>query len=297
MALGITDANLWRHWVARIDLHATIEQVDFPEPVWKWLDLLGEMLVATQTEALNHERYLADDPFKKLMVVGVNRMLRTLNSIYLLLRCEYIDLAAAQVRILCETLITLAFVARDRAVLAPKFWNYYTIEAFETAAAMVELEREHAKPEHLRSMEAWLDQQRPEYERLKPTYSYVVSKGKDMGKSRPYINWCNRNLAQQAQDCGGELNRLYRLVYKQMSSYVHCSAFSLRHQTAYSRGHYDGGIVHRDIATLVRTTAAVWVEMCKFLAGKLEWNLIGPATAVAEEVEMLDQTQFGTGQM
>jgi hypothetical protein len=281
--------------VARIDLHATIEQVDFPEQVWKWLDLLGEMLVATHTETLTHESYLANDSFKKLMVVGVNRMLRTLNSIYLLLRCEYIDLAAAQVRILCETLITLVFVARDKAVLAPKFWGYYTIEAFETAAAMMELERERAKPEHLHSMETWLDQQRPEYERLKPTYSYVVSKGKNMGKSQPYINWCNRNLAQQAQDCGGELNRLYRLVYKQMSSYVHCSAFSLRHQTAYSRGHYDGRIVHHDIATLVRTTAAVWVEMCKFLAGELEWNLIGPANAVAKEVEMLDQTQFGKG--
>ena len=162
---------------------------------------------------------------------------------------------------------------------------------------MVDLERLRVRPQHLQSMEALLDQLRPEYERLKPNYSYVVTEGKDTGKRRPYINWCNRNLAQQAQDCGVELNRLYRLVYKQMSSYVHCSAFSVRHQTAYSRLHYDGEIVHRDIAALVRTTAAVWVEMCKFLAGKLEWNLISSATEVAEEVEVLDQTQFGTGQM
>lgn len=281
----------------RIDLHATIEQVDFPEPVWKWLDLLGQVLVTTQTEALSHDTYLADDPFKKLLVAGVNRMIRTLNSIYLLLRCEYIDLAAAQVRILCEALITIAFVDRDKAALAPKFWNYYTIEAFETATAIVELERHRAKPQHLRSMEEWLNGKRTLYERLKPSYMYIVSKGKDKGKSRPYVNWCNRNLAQQAQDCGAELSRLYRLVYKQMSSYIHCSAFSLRHQMAYSRAHYDGGIVHRDIATIVNTTVAVWVEICKFLEEKLRWNLIGPATAVAEEVELLDQTQFGAGHM
>ena len=37
------------------------------------------------------------------------------------------------------------------------------------------------------------------------------------------------------------------------------------------------------------------VEMCKFLAGELEWNLIGRGNAVAKEVEMLDQTQFGKG--
>lgn len=278
----------------RIDLQATIDQVDFPDPVWKWLDLLGEMLVVTQTEALNHEGYLADDPFKKLLVVGVNRMIRTLNSIYVLLCIEYIDLAAAQVRILCETLITLNFVAIDRAVRAPKFWDYYIIEAFETASAMVELERHSANPQHVRSMEEWLNGHRAEYDRLKPNYMYIVSKGKDMGKYRPYVNWCNRNLAQQAQDCGGELSHLYQLVYKQMSSYIHCSAFSLRHQIAYSREHYDGGIVHRDIATLVRTTAAVWMEICKFFSRELKWNLMGQAAGVAAEVEILDQTQFGS---
>jgi hypothetical protein len=94
--------------VARINLKATIDQVDFAAPVWEWLDLLGEMLVLTQGEGLAHEGYIADDPFKKLMVFGVNRMIGTMNSIYILLRCEHIDHAASHVRLLCEALITLS---------------------------------------------------------------------------------------------------------------------------------------------------------------------------------------------
>lgn len=280
--------------MARIDVHSTIERMEFPEPIWRWLDLLGDILVATESEAHKQTSYVANDHFKKLLVVGVNRMLRSLSSIYLLLRCEYMDLAGAQVRILCESLIALAFVARSKSERAPKFWSYYAIEAYETAAAMVELERYRARPEHVRAMEIWLGNMRAEYERLKPSYTYVVSKGKYAGKVKPYINWCNRSLAKQAEDCGGEFGRLYRLVYRQMSSYVHCSAFSLRHQIAYSAGHYDERIVHSDIATIVRTTAAVWVEICKFLAVHLGWNLVDTAAMVAAEVELLDRAQFGS---
>jgi len=281
--------------VARINLQATIDRIDFPAPVWEWLDLLGDILVATQGEGLAHEGYVADGPFSKLMVFGVNRMINALSSIYVLLRCEYIDLAAAEVRVLCEALITLSFVARDPTALAPKFWDYETIEAFETASAMVEIERGRSKPEHVRNMERWLDERRPEYEGLKPNYVYVVTSGKAEGKPRPYRNWCNRSLADQAQDCGAELNRLYRLVYKQMSSYVHCSAFSLRRQAAYSRAHYDAGVVHRDMATLVRTTAVVWVEMAKFLGETLGWGLTPTVAAVAANVEILDQKHFCSG--
>lgn len=281
--------------MARIDLRATIERVDFPEAIWDWLDLLGDMVAAIQAEGLKREggtTVVADDPFRRLLIAGFNRMDRILGAIYILLRCEYIDLAASQVRILCETLITLTFVSRDRAALAPRFWSYYTIEAFETAAAMVELEQHRARPEHVRSMQAWLETQRADYERLKPTYMQMVLRGRNKGKTKPYINWCNRTLAQQAHDCGSELERLYRLVYRQMSSYVHCSAFSLRHQLAYSRAHYDGKVVHIDVIAIVRTTGAVWVEICKFLAEQLGWDLIGPAQAMSKAIEDLEQAQF-----
>ncbi len=278
--------------MARINLQATIDRIDFPGPVWQWLDLCGDMLVATQEEGLAHETFVADDPFKKLMVFGTNRMIGTLNSIYILLRCEYIDLAAAQVRVLCEALITLCYVAREPAARAASFWDYYTIEAFETATTMVELERGRSRPEHVAAMERWLAERQPEYDRVKPRYTYVVPSGKDRGKQRPFRNWCNRSVAEQATECGDDLNRLYRLVYKQMSSYVHCSAFSLRRQAGYSGAHYDAGVVHRDMATLVRTTAIVWIEMAKFLADGLGWNLMPRAAALAEAIERLDDEHF-----
>lgn len=282
--------------MSRINLQATIDNADFAEPVWEWLDLLGEMLVITQREGLAHEGFIADDPFKKLMVFGVNRMIGILNSIYILLRCEHIDQAAAQVRLLCEALITLRFVARDPIGFAPSFWDYYTIEAFETANAMVEIECGRSKPENIRQMESLLDELRAEYERLRPKYMYVCTRGKDKGKLRPFKNWCNKSVAGQADACGEELKRLYRLIYKQMSSYIHCSAFSLRRQAAYSRAHYDAKVVHRDMATLVRTTALVWIEMAKFLAERLGWDLMPKAVDVAANVELLDQKHFSTDQ-
>lgn len=278
--------------MARINLNSTIDQVEFSKPVWDWLDLLGDMLVITQREAIVHEGYVVDDPFKRLMVFGTNRIIKTLNSIYILLRCEYIDLAAAQIRILSEALITLVFVAKEPTDLARKFWSYYEIEAFETASTMVELERGRAKPEHVRHMEVWLDARRSQYEQVKPNYTYTVNRGKGKGKSRPYINWCNKSVAMQAECCGAELSRLYRLVYKQMSAYVHCSAFSLRRQVAYTRVHYNGDVVHRDIATLVRTTGVVWIEISKFLSLMLGWNMIEEAAQLAKEIELLDERQF-----
>jgi hypothetical protein len=214
----------------------------------------------------------------------------------MLLRCEYIDVAAAQVRVLCDALITLSFVAKDPLPRAALFWDYYTIEAFETASAMGELERGRAKPEHLAAMEIWLAERRAEYERLRPRYTYVARKGRDKGKTRPFKNWCNFPVRDQAKECGADLERLYRLVYKQMSSYIHCTAFSLRRQAAYSGKHYDVGVVHCDIAMLVRTTGLVWIEIAKFLSDKLGWNLMGQAAGFAEASERLDEQHFGRQQ-
>jgi len=271
--------------MARINLHAMVDQATFPDAVWDWLDLLGDILVNTQKEALVHETYVADDPFKRLLLWDVNRMIGSLNSIYILLRMDLIDLAAAQVRILCEAVITLCYVARDPGSLAPQFWGYYIIEAFELGTNMIEMETGRAKPEHILQMKEWLNNLQPEYEKAKRRYTYVDSKG----KSRPYINWCNRQVAKQAEDCGGEFPRLYKLVYKQLSSYVHCSAFSLRRQAAYSRVHYDVTLVHLDVSTIVRTTAIVWLEMAKFLSEACEWDLNDAGVAVAKRVAELEE--------
>lgn len=287
--LGITRRNEEDVSVARLNLQATIDRIDFAKPVWQWLDLCGDMVVATQNEGLAHESFVADDSFKRLMVFGTNRIIASLNSIYILLRCEYIDLATAQVRVLCEALIVLSYVAKEPKVNADLFWDYKTIEAFETARTMVELERSRAKPEHVTAMERWLEDRRPEYELLKPRYTYVVPYGKSKGKTRPYRNWCNRSVEEQAKECGDGLNRLYKLVYKQMSPYVHCSAFSLRRQAAYSGQHYDADVVQDDIAMLVRTTASVWIEVAKFLSDTLGWDLMAPAAALAQAIDRLEE--------
>jgi hypothetical protein len=50
------------------------------------------------------------------------------------------------------------------------------------------------------------------------------------------------------------------------------------------------------MATLVRTTAVIWVEMAKFLTERLGWDLISKAADIAAKVELLDQKHFSTYQ-
>ena len=70
----------------RIDLAKTIERIEFPEKVWEWLDLFGEVLGITQDEAIyQEERFVADTPFKRYLSCSINKDLCTLNSIYILL--------------------------------------------------------------------------------------------------------------------------------------------------------------------------------------------------------------------
>ena len=65
-----------------IDIHAMIERVDFPPAVWEYLDLLEEVLIATQ-EVIGpyDEHFIADTDFKKLLVMSINRDITTLNTI------------------------------------------------------------------------------------------------------------------------------------------------------------------------------------------------------------------------
>ena len=73
----------------RIDISETIRRIDFPPEVWEWLDLFGDILAATEREAMHQEKtFLADTPFKKMLLCTINKDLSTLNTIYILLRCE-----------------------------------------------------------------------------------------------------------------------------------------------------------------------------------------------------------------
>jgi len=263
----------------RIDLAAAIKRIEFSEEVWAWLDLLGDVVVDTQNEALDHETDILDTPYKRLLLRSVNRDLATLKTVYALLRFEFIHQAAAHVRLLCEALITISHISRNPTVRVPLFLDYAKIDEFRVVSALLEWERETAKPDPVAALETRQRELQPENDRLLPKYS----------RGRP-ANWCNASLKSQAEECG--LQKLYEIVYGQMSAYVHGSAWSLRRQTAYSQKHYDSKVVLVDVATIVRTTIAVWLEWAKFADRELGWSLLNRAHSIVSQCESLDVGQF-----
>jgi len=253
----------------RIDVTKTIEQVSFAPEVVSWINLLGDVLILTQEQAMLRDDagFLADTPFKELLVRAINRDISSINAIYMLLRCEWIHQAAAHVRLLCESIITLRYIAKDPGIRVPQFLGYEHVEVYEIAKMMLEHERNRAKSVHVRQMEAFLASLQSEYDHAKP--QYVVRKK----KLRNFSNWCNTSIPQQAQMCGPDPVRLYDIVYRQLSAYVHGSAWSLRRQLAYSRKHYDARAVLVDISTVVRTTLVVWEQWARFCDEQLGWAL------------------------
>lgn len=274
----------------RIDLVQTIERVTFPDEVWEWLDLLGEIIILTQEVALRHDLtgdFIADTPYKTILVRAINRDIKSLMSIYMLLRCEFINQAAAHVRLFCESLIILRYISLDKVYRSQLFNDYVVIEQYEILNAMLQWEKEHADPATLAKSLALLTEKEPAYHKIKPLYSYTHK-----GKQLFFKNWCNKRIDQQAHDCGHDIERLYKLVYKQMSVYVHGSAWSLRRQLSYSAIHYNPQVVHVDIATIVRAALGVWVEWAKFVDEELQWKLLERSHIFINQVNELDKKHF-----
>lgn len=269
----------------KIDICETIRQVDFPVEVWEWLDLFQDVVGITQREAMHQERaFLADTPFKKLLLCSINKDLSTLNAIYILLRCELMHQASSHVRLLCESLITLKYISLESDSRSALFWGYADIEAYDISSSLLEWEGGAANPKHVEKVRAFQDSISEKYERAKTAYTFVDKKG----RRRPFPNWCNKSMFVQARDCGPSFQRLYELVYRQMSSYIHGTAWSLRRQVSYSRDHYRPDVILNDIAAIVRTASAVWVEWAKFCIEILDWRLsdrIMEIRAVIEEME------------
>ena len=272
----------------RIDIAATLNQVTYPDNVWRWIDLLGDIIGAIQTEALRHEAFVADSDYKKLTVRWINRDISTYTAIYVLLRAELIHQASGHVRLACEALITLNYIAQAPEPRAALFLGYSRIESYEFVESMLAHERQLARGSHIARAEEMLKALSADYETAKPTYTFQDRKG----KSRPFRNWCNVTIDDQARACGGELPRIYKVVYSQLSAYVHGSAWSLRRQYGYSRAHYAPQVVLTDIATVVRATALVWLEWARFCQEQLGWEFNEFRHIVARRVEMLDVITF-----
>ncbi len=275
--------------VPRIDICETIRRIDFPAEVWEWLDFFGNVVGITQREAMYQERtFLADTPFKKILLCAINKDLSTLNTIYILLRCELIHQASSHVRLLCESLITLKYISLESASRSAEFWDYADIEAYGISSSLLEWDGSTANPKHVEGVRAFRESISEKYERVKGKYTFVDRKGGE----RPFRNWCNKSMSLQARDCGPSFQRLYELVYRQMSSYIHGTAWSLRRQVSYSRDHYEPKVILNDIAAITRTATAVWVEWAKFCMEILGWRLSDEIRGIVVALEELERKHF-----
>lgn len=273
----------------RIDISETIKLIDFPDKVWEWLDLFGDIVAATQSEARYQDKgFVADTPFKKILLCTINKDISTLNAIYFVLRCELIHQASSHVRLFCESLITLKYISLDPNTRSDLFWGYSDIEAYKITSAILDWEKEKAKEVHVKKVEALFQTIKEKYEVANQIYSFNDKKN----RKRPFINWCNKSIANQASECSPEFKRLYELVYMQMSSYIHGSAWSLRRQISYSRAHYDSDIVLNDIATIIRTALVIWVEWAKFCISTLGWRLHDTLLNLPKRLDELNERHF-----
>ena len=127
---------------------------------------------------------------------------------------------------------------------------------------------------------------------IKSNYTFSTKNGKE----KAFINWCNCSVYNQAAECGSEFKKLYELVYRQMSSYIHGSAWSLRKQISYSRAHYDPAVVLNDVATIVRTILFVLLEWAKLLKLELGWELYDNLTNLPKKIDELDDKHFPSRQ-
>ncbi|MGA7561809.1 MAG: DUF5677 domain-containing protein [Desulfobaccales bacterium] len=254
----------------RIDICETIKRIEFPEKIWEWLDFFGEIVATTQQEARIQERhFLADSPYKKLLVCSISKDLSTLNAIYILLRCELIHQAATHIRLLCESLIMLQYISMEPESRSDLFWGYSNIEAFEISSSILDWEGNSADPVHVARLKKFKESILEQYNITKNTYTFQDKKG----RRRLFSNWCNKSISKQAQNCGQSFQRLYPLVYRQLSAYIHGSAWSLRRQLSYNGDYYQLDVVHNDIASIIRTALVVWIEWANFCNNNLNWRL------------------------
>ncbi len=274
----------------RVDIAQTINNIDFPEEIWEWLDLLGEAVGLSQQEALiRDESFVADTLFKHILLRTINKDLTTISATYVLLRAEWYHQAASQVRLFCESLITLSYIAQEPESRSELFFAYSDIEVYNFTKNLLKWEKDTANPKYLERIEAQVKSLEEKYTMSKPRFSYFDKNN----KQRLYQNWCNKPISDQAKDCGEHIFRLYEVAYKFLSSYIHSSAWSLNRQLSYSIKHYNSSIVHQDIAHIIRIEFAIWAEWCKFCDRALGWDISCRAECLIKKLEALETKHFG----
>lgn len=270
--------------MSRVNIESTLATITFPDEIWDWLDLLGEVLRVTEEETLRLDAtFVPTGAYQNLLVASVHQQVDAIKAIYLLLRAELSHQAAGQVRLLCEGLITLRYIGHSPLDRVDLFLGYASIQAYEAAAAILELEGPTANPRHRAALDAKVASLAADYERRRPDYEFTDKKG----RTRPFRSWCHLSVADQASRCGPTYERLYRLVYAQMSAYVHGSAWSLRHIHAYSGKAYNSEVVLWDITAVTMATIAIWFEFAALMGAQVDSQLPVAAPAIAERARRL----------
>ena len=275
--------------MARIDIEKTIAQVEFSPEIWEWLDLVGEMVSITQKEALEQDRsFVAVLTYHNLLRWFINREIGSLNAIYLLLRMELVYQAAAHIRLLCENVITLRYILLDPDERTKAFLDYSAVDAHKIGETYLQWESQTAKPQHVKRMKRQQEEFKKRIEKVHERYTYVTRNK----KTKEFINWCNLSLKKQADVCGIEMQKLYDIGYRQLSAYVHGSAWALRRQEAYISKSYDQTVVMIDFANLTRMLLAVWIEWLKIMSQELGWKALGNAQSIVDRCNELDEAML-----
>ncbi|MGD0948175.1 MAG: DUF5677 domain-containing protein [Candidatus Binatia bacterium] len=175
----------------RIDIEKTIARVGFPAEIWAWLDLIGDVIVATQEEAIERERtFVARTPYQHLLRRFINREISSLSAIYALLRMELVYQAAAHIRLFCENVITLRYILLDPGERSKAFLDYFAVDAYKIGKAYLDWESQTAKPQHVEAMSLQQAELEKRFREVRERYTYVDRKG----KTREFTNWCNLTL-------------------------------------------------------------------------------------------------------
>lgn len=273
-------------FLKRIDIGRTIETVSLTDETWEWLNLVGHALTLTQAQAhaqeANAEWFRSVDTYKVILAAVIAKDSNTMGAIFMALRCEWTHQAASLARTLCESLITLRYIAQDKTARSRLFLDYAVIEQYRAAESLLKWGADNAKPEHVAQMEAFKAGISAKYEAMRPSFTFTDKNGKE----RAFSNWCNLRIADMGKKTDSE--RLYRLVYNQTSPYVHGSAWSLRAVGALTARGYDARRALIDTSTIIRATLAVWFEWAAFCDQELGWTL---GADVGELKERLDDLQ------
>jgi hypothetical protein len=159
----------------RVDIARTIDSVPLSDEAWEWLNLIGYVISVTQDHAraqdANAGWFATYENYKWILVSVIAKDINTLSAIFIAIRCEWTPQAAALLRMLCESLITLRYIAQDKVARSKQFIGYAAIDEFRIVESLLRWEAQGAKPEHVAKLEAPKAASATRYEAARAAYS------------------------------------------------------------------------------------------------------------------------------